>query len=210
MSSNRGQQAPAKARPKSPPVAAKPAPAPQDDLFSLDFHSAPTSNSPASGRAPPKDVKNDIMSLFSSAPPAAPSIPNSTASWGGSQAWGAPQQASAVPAGGDPWGSFASAAPATSTTSQSFFGDFGSASAQPQQVRAHGFSQRLSLNHLFSECKYILIRIISECLGFSRGTVSIRRGECLVIRDAGHQPATGEERRRIRRFVEVIIYHTVH
>src|SRR4051812_7731518 len=62
MSSNRGQQAPARAPPKSPPVAAKPVPAPQDDLFSLDFHSAPTSNSPTSGRAPPKDVKNDIMS----------------------------------------------------------------------------------------------------------------------------------------------------
>ncbi|EPQ61165.1 ArfGap-domain-containing protein [Gloeophyllum trabeum ATCC 11539] len=52
-----------------------PAPAPENDLFSLDFHSPPTpsnnSMSPTSTSAPKKDVKQDILSLFSAPSPVA-------------------------------------------------------------------------------------------------------------------------------------------
>ncbi|KAG1829410.1 hypothetical protein EV424DRAFT_426595 [Suillus variegatus] len=55
------------------PTFAQPTPPSQDDLFSLDFHA------PAQKAAPPpspKDMKSDIMSLFSSAPAAVPSHSN--------------------------------------------------------------------------------------------------------------------------------------
>ncbi len=59
--------------PAATPAPPPPQPKPSDDLFSLDFHS-PVSSSP-----PPqqdtqqkKDVKQDILSLFSSTPSAAP------------------------------------------------------------------------------------------------------------------------------------------
>ncbi|KAG2342685.1 ArfGap-domain-containing protein [Suillus weaverae] len=66
------------------PTLAQPAPPSQHDLFSLDFHApAKTAASPL----PSKDMKSDIMSLFSSAPAAAPS--NSSLSPGaGSSAFG--------------------------------------------------------------------------------------------------------------------------
>ncbi|TFK96656.1 hypothetical protein BDV98DRAFT_555086 [Pterulicium gracile] len=60
----------------NPPPAAEPpqpAPAPQNDLFSLDFNN-PTpavQQDVAAVAAPKKDVKNDILSLFSSSTPAA-------------------------------------------------------------------------------------------------------------------------------------------
>ncbi|ESK95597.1 stromal membrane-associated protein [Moniliophthora roreri MCA 2997] len=70
--------APSSAQP-APPAAAAAAPtppkAPENDLFSLDFH-APASVSPSpgntspTGQVPKKDVKQDILSLFST--PAAP------------------------------------------------------------------------------------------------------------------------------------------
>lgn len=43
-------------------------PRPQDDLFSLDFHAPPSSKPTASPQLPTKDVKQDILSLFSAAP----------------------------------------------------------------------------------------------------------------------------------------------
>ena len=56
--------APVQAAPAQPP-----AKAPENDLFSLDFHApSPVNNAPAA-QAPKKDVKQDILSLFS-APPA--------------------------------------------------------------------------------------------------------------------------------------------
>ncbi|KAG2066740.1 ArfGap-domain-containing protein [Suillus decipiens] len=55
------------------PTLAQPAPPSQDDLFSLDFH-APAQK--AASPPPPKDMKSDIMSLFSSAPATAPSHSN--------------------------------------------------------------------------------------------------------------------------------------
>ncbi|KAG8941951.1 hypothetical protein FRC04_003910 [Tulasnella sp. 424] len=134
MSTNRAKAsptsvspAPVTSRSPPPPAPAPPAPAPAvDDLFSLDFHApapgAPTGTNAAATSPPRKDVKNDIMSLFStSSPPVAQAIPNSTAAWGGANAWGAPaQQPAATAASADPWGSFTSA-PAQSTN-QSFFG----------------------------------------------------------------------------------------
>ncbi|KAG2156978.1 hypothetical protein DEU56DRAFT_968791 [Suillus clintonianus] len=55
------------------PTLAQPAAPTQDDLFSLDFH-APAQK--AASPPPSKDMKSDIMSLFSSAPAVAPSNSN--------------------------------------------------------------------------------------------------------------------------------------
>lgn len=65
-------------------------PPPQDDLFSLDFHApppVPTSN--AAPQQPPKDVKQDILSLFSASP--ANSHPNPMNQLS-STAWTTPSQ----------------------------------------------------------------------------------------------------------------------
>ncbi|KAG8911022.1 hypothetical protein FRC00_007175 [Tulasnella sp. 408] len=145
MSANRARASPSTASPSSAPSQspapppAPPAPTPAvDDLFSLDFHSpAPaTTAATTSGTASPprKDVKNDIMSLFSaSSPPVAQAIPNSTAAWGGANAWGAPVQQSTAAASADAWGSFTSA-PAQ-PAGQSFFG----ASSGQQAFGGGGF-----------------------------------------------------------------------
>ncbi|KAH8799525.1 hypothetical protein DL96DRAFT_868409 [Flagelloscypha sp. PMI_526] len=78
----------AKAQPPAPPAAA---PQPQNDIFSLDFN-APAP--PPTQQAPPKDMKNDIMSLFTpSAPAAQPVPPMGGANAFGSFGSGAPQQA---------------------------------------------------------------------------------------------------------------------
>ncbi|KAL1716138.1 putative GTPase activating protein for Arf-domain-containing protein [Schizophyllum commune] len=54
------------------PAATPAAPKPADDLFSLDFHNPSPAQSPppdaAQAQAPKKDVKQDILSLFSAAP----------------------------------------------------------------------------------------------------------------------------------------------
>ncbi|KAF5377200.1 hypothetical protein D9615_006473 [Tricholomella constricta] len=57
-------------RQPAPVAAAPPQPkAPENDLFSLDFHSPPPATTSSSSEAPRKDVKQDILSLFSSPPP---------------------------------------------------------------------------------------------------------------------------------------------
>lgn len=56
---------------------APPAPPSQDDLFSLDFH-APAQK--VASLPPAKDVKSDIMSLFSSTPAVAPTTSNPSTS----------------------------------------------------------------------------------------------------------------------------------
>lgn len=86
--------------------AAAPAPAPaaptaSNDLFSLDFHN-PTP--PASTPPPKKDVKQDILSLFSTAAPAAAPVQNAFGQYGGVPAGAAQAQ--------NAWGQFAAAAPA--------------------------------------------------------------------------------------------------
>jgi stromal membrane-associated protein len=90
------RSAPVAVQAQAEPAQQQPVPAPENDLFSLDFHA------PAAPSAPPvqpkKDVKNDIMSLFSAAPASTPASASfsghfaspSTASWGGG--FGAPTQ----------------------------------------------------------------------------------------------------------------------
>ncbi|KLO11272.1 ArfGap-domain-containing protein [Schizopora paradoxa] len=89
-----------------PAAAATPAPAPevpeqpkpQDDLFSLDFHSPPpgSENRSASVDLPKKDVKQDILSLFGKTAAAAPVQPQADpfAAWGSSTQQPAPQSTS--------------------------------------------------------------------------------------------------------------------
>ena len=52
---------------------------PADDLFSLDFHAPPVSKPTSPPQPPAKDVKQDILSLFSAAPAPAQSIQPSNA-----------------------------------------------------------------------------------------------------------------------------------
>ena len=84
---------PASAAPQQTLVS--PAPPPQDDLFSLDFH-APAQK--AASLPPAKDVKSDIMSLFSSAPSIVPSASHSLT---GTNSTGA---LAVVPQPQTPWG----------------------------------------------------------------------------------------------------------
>ncbi|KZP30322.1 ArfGap-domain-containing protein [Athelia psychrophila] len=84
----------------APAVPAAPAPAPKapdNDLFSLDFHAPPPSTSPSQQLAQSKNVKQDILSLFSTpaAAPAAAAINNSGNN--NNNAFGSFQSA-------DPWG----------------------------------------------------------------------------------------------------------
>ncbi|KAE9398631.1 ArfGap-domain-containing protein [Gymnopus androsaceus JB14] len=83
------------------PAPPAPAPAPQNDLFSLDFHAPPTvtTNNHSQSTSPEqrKDVKQDILSLFST-PPAqsAPVMGNGFGQFSGAPAqtaspWGAAQ-----------------------------------------------------------------------------------------------------------------------
>ncbi|KAK7041805.1 ARF GAP with effector function(s) [Paramarasmius palmivorus] len=100
-------RAPPPSNPAPAPAAPAPAPpkAPENDLFSLDFHT-PTSVSPSpgsnnpTGPAPKKDVKQDILSLFST-PAAAQPAPSAQSGFGQfgqfggvtqSSPWGAPAQ----------------------------------------------------------------------------------------------------------------------
>ncbi|KAG9025706.1 hypothetical protein FRB95_009846 [Tulasnella sp. JGI-2019a] len=138
----RGKQqssrAPAAAVVAAPSPAPAPAPAvqpkPQDDLFSLDFHAAPSTSVGSGVAGGPKkaDAKNDILSLFSSGPAAAAPAPaNNTGAWGNVGGWGAPTAQPAVAAGppsADIWGSFSSGQAAA--PSNSLFG--GMATTQPQ------------------------------------------------------------------------------
>ncbi|TDL22285.1 ArfGap-domain-containing protein [Rickenella mellea] len=57
-----------------------PAPAQQNDLFSLDFHAPASSGNGNAEQAPKKDVKNDILSLFSASRP--PTYPAAQAGFG--------------------------------------------------------------------------------------------------------------------------------
>ena len=95
---------------RSSAPAPAPAPvAPANDLFSLDFH-APSPPVQQQEQVPKKDVKQDILSLFSTpaAPPVAPAAniwaqptqqqqtsmmgSNGVGMWGVSSGWSAPQQ----------------------------------------------------------------------------------------------------------------------
>ncbi|KAF8308645.1 hypothetical protein DL93DRAFT_2086691 [Clavulina sp. PMI_390] len=156
---------PAPAVVSTQPPAAPPASSVQNDIFSLDF-TPPAANTPSHSHsgslsggagAAKNNTKNDIMSLFSSAPPPgaqsilgggqpAQAVPTNTAPtsfmgtngtglWGVQSGWQAP--AAAAPSS-DPWGSFASAASPVQQqqqpqqpAQQAFFGAAPMAPAQP-------------------------------------------------------------------------------
>ncbi|KAG1746883.1 hypothetical protein EDB19DRAFT_1894104 [Suillus lakei] len=88
---------PTSAAPQS--TLAQPAPPSQNDLFSLDFH-APAQK--VASPPPSKDMKSDIMSLFSSAPAAGPSNSNLSTAWDqlGSAPQTQPQPTSMMGTGG--------------------------------------------------------------------------------------------------------------
>ncbi|KAJ3997093.1 hypothetical protein F5050DRAFT_1570080 [Lentinula boryana] len=102
-----------------------PVPAPQNDLFSLDFHAPPTRSSAAmSDNSAPeqkKDVKQDILSLFSAAPPQSSSV---LGAGFGQQFAGTSVQAAS------PWGAAPVAAqvPATSMMGSNGIGMWGTSS----------------------------------------------------------------------------------
>lgn len=95
---------------QAPAAAAPAATTAANDLFTLDFHN-PTP--PAAQQQPKKDVKQDILSLFSTPAQAAPAM----------NAFGA----TAPPAAANVWGSFASAAPTqpVAATNTSMMGNAG-------------------------------------------------------------------------------------
>lgn len=104
---------------KSPAaVATQPAPAPvpaatkpSDDLFSLDFHAPTTSSPPPQTQEQKKDVKQDILSLFSTAP-AQPQAP-AASPWGQPQAAQQQQPTSMLgSSGAGLWGASSGWAPA--------------------------------------------------------------------------------------------------
>ncbi|KAJ3927750.1 MAG: ArfGap-domain-containing protein [Lentinula lateritia] len=123
------------------PTVTAPAPAPQNDLFSLDFHAPPTRTNTTTDNSTPeqrKDVKQDILSLFSAAPPQSSSAMNS----GFGQFSGAPAQAAS------PWGAapVAAQAPVTSMMGSNGTGMWGTSSgwanapAVPAQSNVWGAS----------------------------------------------------------------------
>jgi len=89
------------AAPAQQPVTASPAPAPAvpaNDLFSLDFHAPAQTQQSAGQQQPAKDVKQDIMSLFSTPTAQQPPAASNFGQWGAtapapaqSSPWGAPQ-----------------------------------------------------------------------------------------------------------------------
>lgn len=62
---------PTQVTPTSAPLPVPASPAPENDIFSLDFHAPPVNPTSTTTTAPKKDAKQDILSLFGA--PAAPS-----------------------------------------------------------------------------------------------------------------------------------------
>ncbi|KAF9448832.1 ArfGap-domain-containing protein [Macrolepiota fuliginosa MF-IS2] len=76
-------------QPATQPTQPAQPPPPQDDLFSLDFHAPPQTTPSNVAQQPKKDVKQDILSLFSAAP--GNSVPNPMNQFG-SGLWNTPSQ----------------------------------------------------------------------------------------------------------------------
>jgi stromal membrane-associated protein len=113
--------------PAPAPVAAHaPVPAPQDDLFSLDFHAPPvTASATGSNGGGARKDKQDILSLFNSAPAAAAAAAPAPAALGTFGNFSAAQPVAATQS--SPWDAFGSAPaqPQQSTQPQSFVGNTG-------------------------------------------------------------------------------------
>ncbi|KZT35452.1 ArfGap-domain-containing protein [Sistotremastrum suecicum HHB10207 ss-3] len=126
--------APVRSAAQAPPP--PPASKPVDDLFSLDFNMPATSKPEREAAAPKKDVKSDILSLYSATPTAGgvlsggtnyaqPNIPaaqpvsmtgNGVGFWGESSGWKAP-----LPVSSDPWSSTPAAPAAQARPQASLF-----------------------------------------------------------------------------------------
>jgi stromal membrane-associated protein len=152
-------------KPQQPTVVAEPAPTPQNDLFSLDFHSSAAPVSAATQEATvSRNAKQDIMSLFASSPP--PTQHQVQTSWSQPQqpiTQQQPKQQSMMGANGvGMWGvSSGWAPPPPQQQSQNIWGDFMSGTngavsmgmgQQPQQslqmqMQYGGQSQILSGGH---------------------------------------------------------------
>ncbi|RDB24566.1 hypothetical protein Hypma_008195 [Hypsizygus marmoreus] len=108
--------------PVPPPVTVKapsppPLKAPENDLFSLDFHAAPaTSVNETTTSVPKKDVKQDILSLFSAPPPV--SAPSAFGQFGVGVS--SPAQAQ-IPVQASPWGTAQPQSQPHQQTTQQFF-----------------------------------------------------------------------------------------
>ncbi|KIK66037.1 hypothetical protein GYMLUDRAFT_218846 [Collybiopsis luxurians FD-317 M1] len=101
-----------------------PAPALQNDLFTLDFHAPPTMNNNTSSNTSPepkKDMKQDILSLFSAAPPQSAAVNPGFGNFAG-----VPSQAAASPWGAAPVS--AAQAPVTSMMGSNGTGMWGTSS----------------------------------------------------------------------------------
>jgi len=87
-----------------PQAQAQKAPEPENDLFSLDFHAPSITNNAT--QQPRKDMKNDILSLFST-----PAQTNAAAAANNvfGQFQSSPTASAAAASSSDPWGSFGSA-----------------------------------------------------------------------------------------------------
>lgn len=118
-------------------------PAPQDDLFSLDFHSPPSvAPANAAPQQPVKDVKQDILSLFSANTANSNPNPNSMNQFG-MGAWNAQPQIQAPVqstsmignSGIGAWGASSGWAPATAAPAQSnVWSTQASSGLSPQQA----------------------------------------------------------------------------
>ncbi|KAI0027194.1 hypothetical protein K488DRAFT_81204 [Vararia minispora EC-137] len=86
------------------PAASAPALKPSDDLFSLDFHApAPTTSPSATQGAQKKDVKQDILSLFSTSSTTPAAAPVQASPWTAPPFSNASTQVAAPPLGFSAW-----------------------------------------------------------------------------------------------------------
>ncbi|KAH7884100.1 hypothetical protein F5I97DRAFT_1813264 [Phlebopus sp. FC_14] len=115
-------QAPTTASPPSTNVTPAPPQPAQDDFFSLDFHAPPIQKTTAPPAPPVKDVKHDILSLFSSAPAPPSAHAPSTTSNQSSNAFG---QFSTAQTSWDAFGSTPAVQPQPQAQSTSMIGTNG-------------------------------------------------------------------------------------
>lgn len=144
LSTSSSFQSPTARQPPAPAQQATPVPPkPSDDLFSLDFHAPAQSSSPPPSQEQKKDVKQDILSLFSSAP-SQPAVPAFGASpWAQTQQapppqqqqqqqWQQPQQQTSMlgSSGAGMWGASSGWTPATAPLPNNLWGAPAAAPAQ--------------------------------------------------------------------------------
>lgn len=140
LSTSSSFQSPITRQPPAPAQQPTPVPPkPSDDLFSLDFHAPAQSSSPPPSQEQKKDVKQDILSLFSATPsqPAAPAF--GASAWGQAQQapppqqqWQQPQQQTSMlgSSGAGMWGASSGWSPAAAPPAHNLWGAPAAAPAQ--------------------------------------------------------------------------------